>query len=152
MQLANAELITATALLKIDNLNLLVPQSEVRSLESAADIDITAPALHGVGWIAYAHKRVPVYNLSEELNLLYVTSNERRACVILTMGSGFIGVLCNDLIILKNINLKWREIPHVMRLTDTPVLALAEYEDRLVCMSNTHAITAYIERLVVQED
>ena len=152
MQIANAELSNAAALLKIDNLNLLLPQSEVRSLESAADIDITGPALHGVGWISYAHKRVPVYNLSEALSLLPTRSNERRACVILTLGSGFIGVLCNDLIILKNINFERHALPPVMRLGDTPVLALAEFEEKLLCMSNAHIITSYIERLVVQED
>ena len=152
MQIVDAGLSSAAALLKIDKLQLLLPQGEVRSLESATDIDVTAPALHSVGWISFGQKRVPVYSLSEDLNLMSGVTSERRACAMLTLGSGYIGILCNDMIILSNFSGARHLLPAAMRLADTPILQLAEYEQGIVCVTSAHKLTTYIEQMVVQDD
>lgn len=152
MQIVNAGISTAAELLRIDKLNLLFPQGEVRALESATDIDVRAPALHSVGWIPFAHKRAPVYSLSENLSLMSDVAPERRACAMLTLGSGYIGILCNDMIILKNFTGSRHALPISMRLDDTPILQLAEYEQGIVCITSAHKLTKYIEQMVVQDD
>jgi hypothetical protein len=48
------------ALLQIGGLSLLLPQSEIRTLESATDIEAAAPALHSVGWMRLPRSAVPV--------------------------------------------------------------------------------------------
>jgi len=152
MQIVNAGISTAVELLRIDKLNLLLPQGDVRALESATDIDVRAPALHSVGWIPFAHKRAPVYSLSDDLKLMSDVSPERRACVMLTLGSGYIGILCNDMVILKDFTGLRHSLPVSMRLADTPILQLAEYEQGIVCITSAHKLTQYIEQLVVQDD
>ena len=152
MQIVNVGISTAAELLRIDKLNLLLPQGDVRALESATDIDVTAPALHSVGWIQFAHKRAPVYSLSDDLSLMPDISPERRACAMLTLGSGYIGVLCNDMIILNNFSETRHDLPISMRLSDTPILQLAEYEQGVVCITSAHKLTKYIEQRVVQDD
>lgn len=152
MQIVSTGIGTAAELLKIDKLNLLLPQGDVRALESATDIDVSAPALHSVGWIPFAHKRAPVYSLSDDLKLMSNIAPERRACAMLTMGSGYIGVLCNDMIILNNFSSPRHALPISMRSADTPILQLAEYEQGIVCITSTHKLTRYIEQLVVQDE
>jgi len=149
MQIARYGLNTTAALLKITGLNLLLPQGEIRTLESATDVDTAAPALNSIGWITYTQKRWPVYCLSEELALMAVVPSERRACALLAMGAGFIGILCDDMIILKDIAAQRYELPDAMRLADTPILHLVAYEQGIACVTNATQLTAYIEQLVL---
>lgn len=149
MQIARSGSNTTAALLKINGLNLLLPQSEIRTLESATDVDVIAPALHSAGWVSYTQKRWPVYCLSEELALMAVVPSERRACAMLAMGAGYIGILCDDMIILKNFAAQRYELPLAMRLHDTPILHLVAYEQGIACASNASKLTAYIEQLVL---
>lgn len=138
-----------SALLKINGLHLLLPQGEIRTLESATDVDATALALHSAGWIAYAQKRWPVYCLSDELALMEVVPSERRACVMMATGTGYIGILCDDMIVLKDFVPQRYELPVAMRLPSTPILHLVVYEHGIACVSSAKQLTAYIEQLVL---
>lgn len=149
MQMTSSGSNTAAALLKINGLNLLLPQGEIRTLESARDIDPVAPALRSIGWIAYARKRWPVYCLTEGLSLMAVVPSERRACAMLTMGAGYIGIMCDDMIILKDFAAQLYEIPHVMSEPHTPILHLVFYEEGIACASNANKLTTYIGQLVL---
>lgn len=140
---------TTAALLKITGLNLQLPQGEIRTLESATDVDTAAPALNSIGWIVYAQKRWPVYCLSEELALMAVVPSERRACALLATGAGFIGILCDDMLILKDIAAQRYELPDAMRLPDTPILHLIAYEQGIACVTNAKQLTAFVEQLVL---
>jgi hypothetical protein len=141
---------TASALLTINGLNLLLPQGEIRTLESATDVDVIAPALHSAGWVSYAQKRWPVYCLSDELALVAHVPPERRACALLAMGAGYIGILCDDMIILKDFAAQRFELPVAMKLPDTPIMHLVAYEQGIACVSNAKKLTAYIEQLVLK--
>jgi hypothetical protein len=148
-QIVQAGLNTTAALIKINNLNLLLPQGEIRTLESSSDVDRAAPALQSVGWVGYMQKHWPVYCLTEQLVLMSAIPPERRACAILTMGAGYIGILCDDMTVIKNFTAKRYELPVAMKLNNTPVLYLAEYEQGVACVCNASKLTAYIERLVL---
>jgi hypothetical protein len=149
LQIARTGSTTATALLKINGLNLLLPQNEIRTLESVTDIDTTAPVLHSVGWVTYTQKRWPVYCLSDDLALMADVPAERRACAMLTMGAGYIGIMCDDMIILKDFTAQRHELPAAMRLPQTPILYLLVYDQGIACASNATRLTAYIEQLVI---
>lgn len=136
------------ALIKIKDLNLLLPQGEIRTLESATDIDSVAPALHSIGWVSYAQKRWPVYNLSEDLQLMNMVPPERRACALMSMGAGYIGIMCDDMIILKDIVFQHYEIPPVMQEPQTPVMYLLSYKEGIACATNANRLTTYIGHMV----
>lgn len=150
LQIASTGTTATTALLKINGLNLLLPQSEIRTLESVSDMDSASPVLHSAGWITYSHKRWPVYCLSEDLSLMAKVPVERRACAMLAMGSGYIGVMCDDMIILKDFTPPRHELPDAMRLPQTPIEYLVSYDQRIACVSSANRLTAYIEQLVVK--
>ena len=137
------------ALLKIDGLNLLLPQGEIRALELATDVDATAPALHSAGWIVHTGKRWPVYCLSDELALMALVPAERRVCAMLSLGAGYIGILCDDMIILKDLVAQRHELPLSMKLPGTPILHVIDYEQGIACVSNASQLTDYIEQLVL---
>jgi hypothetical protein len=139
----------SAALIKIGSLNLLVPQSDIRTLESSTDVDAVAPALHSAGWISYANKRWPVYCLSDELELMQEVPAERRACAMMAMGAGYIGIMCDDMLVLKDFSAQRYELPVVMRLPVSPILYLVAYEQGIACVSTAGRLTAYVEQLVM---
>lgn len=74
---------------------------------------------------------------------------ERRACAMLAMGAGYIGILCDDMIILKDFVAQRFELPVAMKLPDTPLMHLVAYEQGIACVSNAKRLTAYIEQQVL---
>ncbi len=150
-QIARSGLNATAALLKIGSLNLLLPQGEIRTLESSTDVDLNAPALHSTGWVTYMQKRWPVYCLSETLALMDVVPTERRACAMLALGAGYIGLMCDDMIVLKNFSAQRYELPAAMRLPNTPILYLADYEQGIASVCNANRLTAYIGQLLEKE-
>lgn len=141
---------STAALLKIDSLNVLLPQGDIRTLESSTDVDTIAPALHSVGWTTYLQKRWPVYCLSEELALMNIVPPERRACAIVTMGTGYIAIMCDDLIVLKDFTAHRYELLVAMKIAATPILYLVDYEQGIASVCNANRLTAYIGQLVLK--
>jgi hypothetical protein len=137
------------ALLKIDGFNLILPQGEIRTLESSTDVDTHSPVLKSTGWVDYANKRWPVYCLTEELILLENIPPQRSVCALLGMGAGYIGIMCDDMTVLKDVAAQRYELPVAMRLPGSPILYLVNYEQGIACVSNARQITAYVERLVL---
>jgi hypothetical protein len=139
----------SVVLITIGELKLLLPPSDVRSLESVTDLDTSQPALNSIGWVVYMQKRWPVYCLAEDLTIMESVPVERRACVILAMGAGYMGVLCNDLSMQKKIDAQRHELPPAMRMPDTPILYLIEFEKSVACASSSLRLTDYIQKQVL---
>lgn len=148
MQLAASAASQAAALIKMDGLNLVLPQGDIRTLEPASDVDTASPALNSTGWIIFQQKRWPVYCLSEDLDLLRSAPASRRACAMLSIGTGYMGLLCNDVVVLKEFESQMHEVPVAMRMPHTPVMGLSEHAQGIACISNASRLTAYIEKLV----
>jgi len=147
-QIATQSVSAAAALIKINGLNLLVPQGEIRTLESVKDVNTTDTSQHSVGRVAYAQTSWPVYCLSEDLLLMTEIPAERRACALIPIGVGYMGLLCDDMMVLKSFVAKQYALPIVMKLPDTPILHLVEYEQGIACVSNSYLLTAYIEQMI----
>ena len=150
MQTTLATSKSTAAVLKISTLNLLLPQGDIRTLESASDVDPVSPAWSSAGWIKFREKRWPVYGLSDELTLMQRVPAERRACAMLAMGSGYVGLLCDDIIVQKEFVAQRFELPVAMKFPDTPIMYLVKYEEGIACVSNASQLTIFIERLVAE--
>ena len=150
-QIATQSVNTTVALIKINGLNLLVPQVEIRTLESVKDVDTTAADRFSIGSIAYAQTNWPVYCLSEDLLLMTQIPSERRACALIPVGVGYIGLLCDDMVVLKGFVAKQHGLPVAMKLPETPILHLVEYEQGIACVSNSDRLTTYIVQRLLNE-
>jgi len=137
------------ALLEISGLHLILPQKEIRALEAASDIDTDDAQPFSVGWIQYLQQRWPVYCLSSELSLLVMAPPERRACVLLDAGTGYVGILCDEVSIARQAQAQRHELPSVMRLPETPVLGLAVLDGgEIACITGGKQMAAHVARLV----
>jgi len=142
--------ISTAAFVTIGGMRLVLPQSQIRALEAASDVDRQEPAPSSVGWIQYLQQRWPAYCLSSELTLLTKIPNERRACILLASGSDYVGVLCDEVRIARQNELEQQhELPSVMHLADTPILGLiGSNEDDVGCLTDAKQLVMHITRLV----
>lgn len=138
----------AAAVLKINGLSLLFQQGDVRTLESASDVDGSEPMAHSVGWVNYLRQRWPVFCLSEQLELQDEVPSSRRTCALLALEDGYAGVLCDDVSIIKQLAGTRHEVPPVMRAAVSPIRELVASEHGLLCVSSANHIAAYIEHLI----
>ncbi len=140
----------AMAVLNISGLQLALHRSEIRALESAPDIDTNETKPFSVGWVQFKEERWPAYCLSQDLSLLVVVPRERRSCVVLDTGAGYIGILCDSV----NLGIQFRpeqyqELPPPMRLPDTPILGLIALEgDDVACASSAEQLVEHVTRQV----
>ncbi|MBI3480754.1 MAG: chemotaxis protein CheW [Nitrosomonadales bacterium] len=139
----------AMALLSISGVRLMLPQREIRALESLADVAMQDAELPAVGGIQHAQQRWPVYCLSPELTLQAAVPAERRACVLLETGTGYMGILCDDVSIARRVPDRQHELPSAMRVPDTPVLGLAVLDEQeIVCVTSAERLVAHLTRQV----
>jgi hypothetical protein len=139
--LAPPETDTAMAVLGVSGLQLALRQSEIRALESAPDLDTNETKPFSVGWVQFREERWPVYCLTQELTLLVVVPRERRSCVVLDTGAGYIGILCDS------VDLGAQFIPE--RLPDSPILGLiALEENNVACVSSAEQLVGHVTRMV----
>lgn len=148
LKLPGSSLQLTAAVLKIDTLQLMFRQGEMRSLESVSDMDSTAPDNNSVGWINYAQQRWPAYSLSSQLELQSSIPATRRACVLLALESGYFGVLCDDATLLKQMDGQAYELPVVMRQTDTPIKGIVSYNQNIACISDANSLAAHVRRQI----
>ena len=128
--------------LYLDELALVVPQHEVRTLEPA--FDVTHPEGGEVGSIAVAGTNWPVYCLSEDLRPIRVAPAERRICVLLESSAGLLGVLCDEVVMLEQDEWQTLPLPECMHTPDTPIGGMLLQGDRALCVTSVAGLLACI--------
>lgn len=148
--LTSSTSLSSSALITIAGMRLVLPQSEIRALEAAADVDTQDPDPFSVGWIQYLQLRWPTFCLSPDLTLLSKIPKERRACILLASDAEYMGILCDEVRIARQSDLGQRlDLPQAMNLPDTPVLGLVTVNEGDVgCLTSAKQLVSHITRLV----
>lgn len=130
--------------LSIDKLRLIVPQTDIRTVESISDVDAADKMPKSAGWISYLGQAWPVICISDELAPLDEVPAPRRACVMLAYEGAYFGLLCDDARVLVNFSRQSFAVPAVMRAHASPLTGLIEYEQGLACLSDASHLHAYL--------
>jgi hypothetical protein len=130
-------------LLRIDKLQLMLPQGDVCAVESVADLNSENALAPSVGRIAYLGQSWPVLSLNGELQTLDNIPAARRACVMLATGKGFLGLLCDDVRVLNQQSGSDYALPAAMRTANTPIQAIMPFENSLACLSDARHLLRY---------
>ncbi|QQS54784.1 MAG: chemotaxis protein CheW [Candidatus Competibacteraceae bacterium] len=136
----------ALAKLTLGGYSWLLPQTEIRSLESLLDIDQEVQAPRSIGAIALGGEWWPVYCLSSELRLLPQLPDNRRICALLDNGADRFGLLCDQVETLAKAP-RLLALPACMGSPDSPVQALAPLDEGLGCVTDTEHLAALLAAL-----
>ncbi len=122
------------AVLTIDERALLIPQQQLHALEPAFDVQRSEAG--DAGWIAVAGVNWPVYCLSEDLRPIREAPADRHFCVLLESGAGLLGVLCDQVVMLEQMELEILPLPRCMRTAGTPLQGLVLHSERVLCVTS----------------
>lgn len=130
--------------LAVDALSLVVPQSEIHTLEPLADVATDAASQGSVGWITAEGQRWPVYCFSKELTPMKTVPAGRRICVLVADGGRYFGLLCDQVQTLEGDQfLEW-PLPECMKGPSSPVSSLILQGEKVYGMTTAAALAAYI--------
>lgn len=132
----------------LGSLRLLVPQEDVRTVESVADIRTPTSKPGALGSIRAGRERLPVYCLAETLTELHTTPASRRICPILAAQDGRYGLLCDEVELIPARELDVRPLPPAMRRHAAAVGGLALHGERLVCISSADVLLGTLQILI----
>ena len=138
--------------LSIDGLKLILPQGDIRTVESISDVELADKIPTSIGTINYRGQRWPVVCLSNELLLLDVVPASRRACVMLAYDGNYLGLLCDDAKVLVNFMPDSFAMPKSMRTDASPIIGLIQYEQALACLSDANHLTSYVNLTSISQE
>lgn len=130
--------------LSIDGFTLLLPQQELQTFESVADVETDHCENNEVGCIEIAEVKYPVYCISQDFLLLHAIPDERRIAVFLASGKDMAGILCDELKIVSNKALSAYPMPGCMSIPGVPFTGLAIYNDTVCGMSSAGHLLNYL--------
>ncbi len=136
--------VQAFAMFTLDGSRWLLPQTEVQALETLLDIDLEMRVPQSVGAITVASEWWSVYCLSGELHLLSQIPAGRRVCLLLNNGADCFGLACDHIEALVGTTLPLHPVPMCMVTPDSPIQALALFDQGLGCVTTTEHIARRI--------
>ncbi|VAW64530.1 hypothetical protein MNBD_GAMMA09-927 [hydrothermal vent metagenome] len=141
------------SILAFDDIEILLPQSDISSIESIYEFEKSAHKAKHLGHILNRNKKVPVYSFSSSLDLIKAYPGTRRPqCAILKHSYGEFAILCQDIrnTILSNIH--FQNIPECMNNNKIPLTHLCLYQEtndrqKVGMVSNADALYNYIKNI-----
>ena len=134
------------ALLSLGKRALLIPQPDLRSLESVLDVHTADQPAHGVGWLRFANNDWPVYSLDEALRPLSTSPPTQRICALLGCADGYFGLTCTNAISLRGQEKHIHPLPTAMFTLESPLCGLAVHEGRVGLVSTADALAQFLRR------
>lgn len=115
--------------LSLGELNLLALQSSIVSIESIRDIDSESPRPGSVGWLHYGNHKIPVYSLTENLEIEHNISTKKNICAILKDQDTYLSLMCYEVTPFRKKIVKLHSLPECMQSTSTPINSLCLFKN-----------------------
>jgi len=135
--------------LSFGGIEILMPQSDIVSIESIYELDRDKDNNKYLGLIYKQGTKIPVYCFSETMNVLTYLPEDRFQCVVVRSEYGDFAVLCNE---IKNVvlsDIRFEPIPQCMDNGVVPLTHLCLYREnesgmKLGLVTNAACLNAYI--------
>lgn len=138
---------TLLVAINFDHHRLLLPQREIRSLESVLDVRRQGAVPPAVGAIALAGETWPVYCLSgEELAVTADMSANRRVCLLLDDGGHRLAIVCDQIEMLAVPLQRRYPLPVCQAKPEALVERLVVRDATVACLTTTARLAAYCRR------
>ena len=148
-EMTGSELVYHLSRISFGGIDILMPQSEIVSIESVYELERGQNNQKYLGVINKQGAKVPVYCFSETMNVLTYLPEDRLQCVIISSKQGDYAVLCHDINNITLSNIQIESIPQCMNNGVVPITHLCMYkemmgETRLGLITNSEIFNNYI--------
>jgi len=122
-------------------LQLLIPQSDIYSLEPTVDMTPCLDVMGATGQLQQGNEVWSLYALSSDLSLLHSCPDSYRIAVLLKNVKPIYGLLCEQIDSLARNQISIHPIPTAMRNPKSPLLALALYGEEVRYISSASELS-----------
>jgi len=150
-QVTDSENMYHISKLYFGDIEIMIPQNEVVSIESIYELDTASTDSKYLGIIYRQGKKLPVYCFSGDMEILDYLPEGSSQCVIIRHQQGDYAVLCHDIknIVLNDLNIQ--ALPLCMRTKNMPLTHLCLYKEASMSMkmgliTNTDQLANYISQ------
>jgi len=138
--------------LLLGDVEVIIPQQEVVSIESIHQLKPADINKKYIGKIYKRHIIVPVYYLSDSMEILHGATNERSKCVVIKHHDGDFSVLCQDIQNVVLSDMRLQTLPQCMNSRAMPLTHLCLYKDtekslKLGLVTDAECLNKYIKSL-----
>lgn len=135
-------------LIRLDLVELLVPQADLLTLESILDLEENGGQGGALGVIAFRRERVPVYCPTDALEPSPTLIPGRRICCVLATAEQVFAIACREVTSIVAAAAKLVELPSCMHSNHTAVRALGLLGGRIVSVTDAARL---VETLSVRQ-
>jgi chemotaxis signal transduction protein len=132
---------THFANLVMHDLNLMIPQADIYSLEPITDMSPNHDSTAVLGFVQLQQQAIPVYALSAELQPLQQKPANYRIIVLMKNVDHTYGLLCEQIYAIKAEQIRLHSLPSVMRHAHTVLTHLAHYQEQVHCVSSAQLLS-----------
>jgi hypothetical protein len=130
------------ALIELDEVALLLPQSDLHGVEPVLDVDPRLAVGGAAGKIRLRTGLWPVFCPSDDLEPLAQLLPKRRICAMLLAGNQLFGLVCTSVGSLLAPEVKSIPVPECMPASSAVLGELALYAGRIVCVTTSARLLA----------
>lgn len=150
-QAVNSQAAYHVTKLLFDNVEVIIPQREVVSIESIHELKAVGKDKNCIGEIDRKPVNVPVYSFSDEMEILPGVSEARSKCVVISHNEGDFSLLCRDIQNAVLSDMRLQEVPLCMHNREMPLTHLCLYKEtdkylKLGLVSNAECLNQYIKK------
>jgi hypothetical protein len=129
----------------IGKLDLLIPQSDIYSLEPAVDMIPSRQPSGSIGQIEQEDNIWSLYGFSEDLTLLDRWIKSYRIAILMKNVDPVYGLLCEQVYTLERSSISIHPLPPAMLTENSPLLALALNGEQVRCISSAKELTRLVK-------
>lgn len=132
-------------LLEFEDIILSFPQEQVLTIESLQQLNTLQSNDKASGTLSFSSAELPVYTLDRDLSLMPQPATDNRFCIAIKHANEYFALTCDAVYqYFIEDESAISAIPQVMQNFDSPVSGLLKMENRLVLISSSESMRAYI--------
>lgn len=140
------------SMLSFAGIKLIVPQSEILSIESIYELESNEDNENHIGVIYKQGIKLPVYCFSKSMEIYKSLPEDRFQCVVLQHENIMFSLLCNEITNAVISEIEFHKLPICMNNNRVPLTHLCLYKDadnmhKLGMVTNTIRLNEYINKL-----
>ena len=132
------------AVLVFAGVQLLIPQTDIYSLEPTVDMQASIASNGSIGQIEQQANSWFLYALDDHLNLLGYCPETYHIAILFKNVQPVYGLICEQINTIARSEITIHPLPAAMYSTDTPLLALALMENKVCYISSASALSRLI--------
>lgn len=139
--------------LSTESMNILIPRTDIISVESKQAIENSDPTSLSYEYIQYKDSRIPVYSLSDRLEVGNRLPDDNSIFAILKYYDSYISLACIEVSAFREQIIKNQPLPECLQVTPGPIESLCLYNNNnsrdVIFIVSAKSLARFIDEMII---